>query len=114
MILFLLDPSITEKNKKKWGIHSDYLQVYNMIVQTLNLTLVKLNKVHEGEISIKQLSQKLELFICLWGSFFFCPFFRFPSRADWIILSRGSRISVGSLRRIYSPRTDGLEERVCK
>lgn len=67
----------------------------------------------EGEISIEQLSESLDLFICLWGLFgFFCPFFHFPSRADWIILSTGSRISVGSLRRICSPRTDGLEERM--
>lgn len=67
----------------------------------------------EGEISIEQLSESLDLFICLWGLFgFFCPFFHFPSRADWIILSTGSRISVGSLLRICSPRTDGLEERM--
>lgn len=44
--------------------------------------------------------------------FFFSPYLCFPSRADWIILSRGSGISVGSLRRICSPRRDGLEERV--
>lgn len=95
----------------------DYLQVYNMTAQRSTSPSVKLDNkenVWRGYFHRAAVRKTRVVYLFVGPLLFFCPFFHFPSRADWIILSRGSRISVGSLRRIYSPRTDGLEERVCE
>lgn len=75
MILFLLDPSITEKNKKV----GHTLRLSTSIQHDCPNTQPHPGKikVHEWEVSIKQLSERLELFICLWGSFFL-PILPFP------------------------------------
>lgn len=112
VILFLIYLSIvSDKNRAQtqWLLGSRQCDCTSS-----HIYLVKLNqKQNVWLISTVQLSEWLELFICLWALFSFCPIFCFPSRADWIILSRGSRICVGSLRRICSPRRDGLKERIC-
>ena len=78
--------------------------------------LVKINQreyASEGNLNCSVVRKTIAVYLFA-GPLLFCQFLCFPSRADWIILSRGSRISVGSLRRIRSPRKNGLKERVCE
>lgn len=95
---------------------------YHIVTTSTTITTVCSEIKQPGnkrEISIREASLVVFCFFVFCGAclfifyfLFLCPFFRCPSRTDWIILSTGSRISVGSLRRICSPRTDGLEERM--